>query len=142
MNLRRIVADAPADAHLYCCGPARMIDEFLALTAERPRAQVHTERFAATSEADTAGGYEVVLNRTGRHIAVEEGKTILDALLDEGVSVQYSCSVGVCGTCRTRVIDGTPDHRDDYLSDDEKRSNDSIMVCCSGSRSKTLVLDL
>lgn len=142
MDVGRIVAEAPTDAHLYCCGPARMIDEFLALTAGWPRAQVHTERFAASAAAATAGGFEVVLNRSGRHLVVEEGKTILDALLDAAVSVQYSCTVGVCGTCRTRVIEGTPDHRDDYLSDDEKQCNDCVMVCCSGSHSKTLVLDL
>ena len=40
------------------------------------------------------------------------------------------------------MIDGQPDHRDDYLTDEEKRENRSIMVCCSGARSKTLVLDL
>ncbi len=142
LDLRAIVAAAPADAHLYCCGPARMIDAFVDACAQRPAAFVHTERFAAGAAAATGGGFDVVLQRSGRRLAVGAGKTILDTLLDEGVSVQYACSAGVCGTCRTRVIDGTPDHRDDYLSDDEKLANDSIMVCCSGARSPTLVLDL
>ena len=142
LNLRRIVEQAPTAAHLYCCGPARMIDEFLAVCAQHPPGRVHVERFAAASPAATAGGFEVVLQRSGRRLAVPAGKTILDTLLDHDVNVQYSCSAGVCGTCRTKVLDGVPDHRDDYLSDDEKRSNDAIMVCCSGARSRTLVLDL
>ncbi|NUZ06137.1 PDR/VanB family oxidoreductase [Piscinibacter koreensis] len=142
LDLRAVIAQAPPDAHLYCCGPARMIDEFVALAAGRAPTQVHVERFAAASEAATGGGFEVVLKKSGQRFLVEPGKTILDTLLDHEVEVQYSCSSGVCGTCRTPVLEGTPDHRDDYLSDDEKRANDSIMVCCSGSRSKTLVLDL
>jgi vanillate O-demethylase ferredoxin subunit len=56
--------------------------------------------------------------------------------------VQYSCSQGICGTCCTPVLEGTPDHRDDYLTAQEKASNRSVMVCCSGSLTPRLVLDL
>jgi tetrachlorobenzoquinone reductase len=119
-----------------------MIDAFLAACAQRPAAQVHVERFAAASEAATAGGFELVLQRSGRRIAVGAGKTILDALLDQGVQVQYACSAGVCGTCMTGVIEGEPDHRDEYLTDEERATNRHIMICCSGSKSPTLVLDL
>ncbi|GAP37153.1 PDR/VanB family oxidoreductase [Piscinibacter sakaiensis] len=142
LDIAGIVGQAPPESHLYCCGPARMIDAFLAAGAALPAQRVHVERFAAGNEAATAGGFEVVLQRSGQRVPVLAGQTILDALLDRNVSVQYACSSGVCGTCRTRVVDGTPDHRDDYLADDEKAANDCIMVCCSGSKSATLVLDL
>lgn len=142
LNVRETVARAPAGAHLYCCGPRGMVDEFIDACASRPADQVHFERFAAASESATQGGFEVVLKSDGRRIPVTPGKTILDALLDCGVDVQYACSAGVCGTCRTGVIDGLPDHRDDFLSDDEKANNRSMMVCCSGSLSPRLVLDL
>lgn len=142
LDMSRLVAGAPPDAHLYCCGPARMIDAFLAACASRPADHVHIERFAASNEAATGGGFELVLHRSGRRIPVAPGKTILDTLLDNAVQVQYACSAGVCGTCLTGVIEGDPDHRDEYLTDEEKRENRSIMICCSGSRSHTLVLDL
>lgn len=137
-----IVTKAPAGAHLYCCGPRGMVDDFIAAGAARPREEVHFERFAAASESASEGGFDVVLKHDGRRIAVSSGKTILDTLLDNGVEVQYACSSGVCGTCRVGVIDGIPDHRDDFLSAEEKDRNCSVMVCCSGSLSKTLVLDL
>jgi vanillate O-demethylase ferredoxin subunit len=35
-------------------------------------------------------------------------------------AVAHSCSEGVCSTCETAVLDGTPDHRDVYLSDHER----------------------
>jgi ferredoxin-NADP reductase len=142
LNIAEIVREAPDDADLYCCGPSRMIDDFLSACSQRPAALVHYERFAANNEAATDGGFEIMLHRSRQRIEVLPGKTILDALLDNGVAVQYSCSAGVCGTCRTRVVEGEPDHRDDYLTEEEKQQSDSIMVCCSGSRSKTLVLDL
>jgi len=142
MDLRRIIDEAPDGTHFYCCGPRGMVDAFIDACASLPKDHVHFERFAAASESATEGGFEVVLKRCGRKIPVFAGKSILDALLDEGVNVQYACSTGVCGTCRTGVIDGVPDHRDDFLTDEEKASNTAIMVCCSGSVSPTLVLDL
>jgi ferredoxin-NADP reductase len=142
LDIGTIVASAPAGAHLYCCGPSGMIDAFLAAGSGRPAQTMHCERFAASSEAATGGGFEVVLNRSGRRFTVIPGKTILDTLLDNSVDVQYACSSGVCGTCITGVVEGEPDHRDDFLSADEKQANKSVMICCSGALSKTLVLDL
>jgi vanillate O-demethylase ferredoxin subunit len=42
----------------------------------------------------------------------------------------------------TAVLDGVPDHRDQVLSDDEKREGRKITICCSRSLSGMLVLDL
>ncbi|HEY3793298.1 MAG TPA: 2Fe-2S iron-sulfur cluster binding domain-containing protein [Bradyrhizobium sp.] len=87
-------------------------------------------------------GFEVRLHRSGRTIVVQPGDSILDALLDAGVDVAFSCTEGVCGTCETRVIDGIPDHRDSFLADEERAGNSKIMVCCSRSKSPVLTLDL
>lgn len=141
-DVRGIVERASVGAHVYCCGPRGMVDDFIAACAGRPQDEVHFERFAAANEAASDGGFDVVLKRDGRRIAVSPGKTILETLLDHGVDVQYACSAGVCGTCRVGVIDGVPDHRDDCLSAEEKAGNCAVMVCCSGSLSPTLVLDL
>jgi vanillate O-demethylase ferredoxin subunit len=73
---------------------------------------------------------------------VQEGQTLLDTLRAAGLDVPTSCEQGICGTCETRVISGRPDHRDALLSDEEKRSNRTMMICCSGSLDDELVLDL
>ncbi len=88
------------------------------------------------------GGFEVRLHRSGRTIPVAPGNTILKTLIDAGVNVDFSCAMGGCGTCETRIVEGIPDHRDNYLSDEEKAQNDVIMICCSRSKSPVLVLDL
>ncbi|MCC8977401.1 PDR/VanB family oxidoreductase [Bradyrhizobium acaciae] len=141
-DLPAIVGNAPAHAHLYCCGPVPMLVAFEAATADRPADRVHVEYFQAREAAATGGGFDVRLARSNRTIAVEPGKTILDALLDAGIAANYACTEGVCGTCETRVVEGIPDHRDQFLSEEEQAANKSIMICCSGAKSRTLVLDL
>lgn len=142
MDVARIVAEAPAGAHLYCCGPAGMIDTFLDAAQHRPPQEVHHERFAASQAAATGGELTLKLSRDGRVLAVPEGKTVLDTLLDAGLDVPYSCTQGVCGSCRIAVLDGIPDHRDAFLTDEEKAANDCMLVCCSGGRTPQLTLDL
>jgi ferredoxin len=68
--------------------------------------------------------------------------SLLAALKGLGISVSVSCEQGVCGTCACTVLEGTPDHRDAYLTDEERAANDQILVCCSRARSARLVLDL
>lgn len=141
-DMAGIVAKVPANAHLYCCGPVPMLEAFEAAAAGRPAGHVHVEYFKAKETPALEGGFEITLARSKRTISVEAGKTILDALLDAGIAANYACTEGVCGTCETRVLAGTPDHRDQYLSQDEQAANTSIMICCSGSKSRMLVLDL
>jgi len=142
LDLSAIVKDAPEDAHLYCCGPVSMLEAFEAATADRPNDHVHAEYFKAKEKPAVAGGFEVKLARSNRTIAVQAGKSILDALLDAGIAASYACAEGVCGTCETRVIEGIPDHRDLFLSKEEQAANTTMMICCSGSKTPTLVLDL
>jgi ferredoxin-NADP reductase len=142
LDLAAICGAAPSDAHLYCCGPAGMLNAFLGLTRDRPDDHVHVERFIAEAELATDGGYVVELARSGLTLTVEPGMTLLDTLLDAGLDVPFACTEGVCGTCETRVLDGIPDHRDHFLSNAEKAGNRSIMLCCSGSKTGRLVLEL
>lgn len=142
LNIRQVIETTDAGAHFYCCGPNRMIDDFVSATASHSPELVHYERFSASSEAAAQGGFDVVLAKSGGTVSVASGQRMLDALLDANVPVPYACSNGICGTCLTKVIRGTPDHRDDFLSDDEKALGNSIIVCCSGSLSPELVLDL
>ena len=59
-----------------------------------------------------------------------------------GVHIPMSCEVGVCGSCRTRVLAGVPDHRDLLLSPEEQAANNEFTPCCSRSKTPLLVLDL
>ena len=142
LDMQAIIAAAAPDAHIYCCGPTRMLAAFEALSASLPSGHAHTEYFSADVRAATEGGYRVELRRSGQTVVVRPGETLLDALLTAGVNVAFACTEGICGTCEVRVLDGVPDHRDHFLTAEQKASNGSVMVCCSGSKSPRLVLDL
>lgn len=144
LNIAPIVDAAPAGAHFYCCGPTPMIKAFEAATASLPGEQVHVEYFKAAEppvEQPLSNRFEVMLARSGRVLQVDEGRSILDTLLDAGVEVAYSCMEGVCGSCEIAVIEGEPDHRDMVLSNAQKKAGKSILVCCSRAKSPRLVLD-
>jgi ferredoxin-NADP reductase len=138
----RIVATAPAGSHLYCCGPEPMLRVFEAAASARPADHVHVEYFSPKFQAATEARYVVELAKTGMEVQVEPGQTILQALRQKGVDVPYSCEEGICGACEVRVLAGEPDHRDSLLSDEERASNSMMMICCSGSKSGRLVIDL
>ncbi|ADU14128.1 PDR/VanB family oxidoreductase [Asticcacaulis excentricus] len=142
LDLARIIANAPEGTHFYACGPRGMLDAYVAAGAVRPSETIHLERFAGASEAVTEGGFEVELARTGGAFTVPAGQTILETLKSHGINVPHSCAEGICGACECRVIEGTPDHRDSVLTDAEKASGQTMMVCCSGAKSSRLVLDL
>ncbi|MFB6451327.1 PDR/VanB family oxidoreductase [Bradyrhizobium tunisiense] len=144
LDLKAAISEAAAGAHFYCCGPNGMLSDFLAATSSHglPSDQVHIEYFANETEAFTEGGFTVVLHRSGKELLVKPGETILDAVEAAGVEVPQSCLEGLCGSCETPVLEGVPDHRDMVLSERDKQAGRTMMICCSGTKSRRLVLDL
>lgn len=143
LDTNAIMAKIAADRHLYICGPSGFID-FIVRSAEEKgwaKDNIHVERFGAEVNTDGAP-FTVVAKKSGKKFDVQPGETIAQKLEDNGVPVQVSCQSGVCGTCLTRVLEGMPDHRDLVQTDFEKASNERITLCCSRSKTKTLVLDI
>ena len=134
------------DTHLYVCGPSGYIQAIrhLARLQEWPDSHFHTEAFCVSplpSDA-TDRAFTIHLGRSGVTIPVGEDQTVIRALQAHGFDIPFSCEQGICGTCLTKIISGVPDHRDQYLTDEERDANDQFMPCCSRSKSPELVLDL
>lgn len=136
---------APEGAHLYVCGPAGFMDYVVdaARKAGWPEQRLHREHFAgAVQDASGDQAFQLRLARSGACFDVPAGSTALQVLLDNGIDMNFSCESGVCGTCITSVLEGTPDHRDSFLTDSERAANDVFTPCCSRAKTATLVLDL
>jgi ferredoxin-NADP reductase len=143
-DLARFINEAPSGAHFYCCGPTVMLTAFAAATASLSAERVHTERFAAVApEGDSCTEeFDLVLSRSGRTLRVPQHQSILETLEANGIESPWSCRLGVCGECRTTVLEGTCDHRDSVLSDAERSSQEVILICCSRARTPQLVIEL
>ena len=145
LDLAAVLAAPGADKRLYVCGPAGFIDHVVVTAKAMGWAQdnIHLEYFGAPAQ-DTSGdlGFEVRIASTGKVYPIAADVSVVEALRKEGIDILTSCEQGVCGTCLTRVLEGEVDHRDMYLTDEEKAANEQFMPCCSRARSKLLVLDL
>ena len=145
LDLVQALGQPRDDTLVYCCGPEGLLSAVEGLCAPWPPGSLHTERFAPKPTALQAAAdreFELVLQRSGITTVVPPDKTVLDVVEEAGVSVLSSCRVGTCGTCEAAVVDGIPDHRDSVLSDEERESNEYMMICISRACSERLVLDL
>ncbi len=145
LDIAATLKRSPAGTHLYVCGPQGFMDAVLSAgrAAGWPEERLHREYFAAAPVDHTSdGGFELELASSGRVIPVRADQSALAALLAAGLDIPMSCEQGVCGTCLTGVKAGTPDHRDQYLTDEERAANDQFLPCCSRAKSARLVLDL
>lgn len=130
--------------HFYCCGPTSMLDAFEAVCQSLGYEHAHIERFAAVPLDQNAqdDSFELRLARSGQTIQVPADKSVLDVLLEAGVSVEHSCKEGVCGACETSILEGEADHRDGVLSKKEREAGRSMMVCVSRCKRGPIVLDI
>lgn len=141
-----VLLDRPdPDTHLYVCGPSGFMD--LVITTAQQKgwsdSHVHREYFSADlHSAENNVAFDVKLASTGKVIHVAKEKSVVAALAEAGIEIQTSCAQGVCGTCLTRVLDGEVEHRDRFLTAQERARNDQFTPCCSRARSPLLVLDL
>lgn len=144
LDLAALIAQAPADAVFYCCGPARLIDaaRTAAGTVGVAEGRVRYERFVPAPPATDDRPVQVRLARTGKDIEVPATQSILDAVRAAGIDAPFACRTGTCRTCAVKVISGVPDHRDSALADTDRAVGRLMCICVSRARSPELVLDL
>jgi ferredoxin-NADP reductase len=145
LNLEDVLGTPQSNTLVYCCGPEGLLAAVEKFCANWPPGVLHLERFSAkpqepSTEADSA--FELVLQRSGLTLHVPPEESVLNVIREAGVSVLASCLEGICGTCETEVVEGDVDHRDSVLNEEERATNEYMMVCVSRCRSPRLVLDL
>ncbi|SPL72180.1 PDR/VanB family oxidoreductase [Acinetobacter stercoris] len=146
LDVNKILSKFESSKHLYVCGPNGFMD-FIFTMAEKHHWQkdhLHKEHFTADSAASDEENTEfsVKIASTGELIPIAVNQSITEALEKCGIEIAVSCEQGICGTCLTNILEGEPEHRDMFLTDEEHASNKIFTPCCSRSKTKILVLDL
>jgi ferredoxin-NADP reductase len=140
LDLASVLDGLPERTLVYCCGPGPLLDAVEALC---PADRLRVERFSPKAQEEGENSeFEVELAQSGRTVTVAPDVSVLDAVRAAGVEVLFSCTEGTCGTCETDVLEGTPEHRDSVLTEEERASGETMMICVSRCRGRRLVLDL
>lgn len=145
MNTAQVLANPQPDVHLYVCGPAGFMQHVLdsARVQGWVEDRLHREYFAAAAiDSSHDGSFSVKVASSGQIIEIPADKTVVAVLESHGIDIPMSCEQGVCGTCLTNVLEGIPDHRDMFLTEEEQACNNQFTPCCSRSKSPLLVLDI
>jgi ferredoxin-NADP reductase len=151
--IRATVPDVTAAIALLC-GPQPMIDGLRELLASlgMPAAQIRSERFeaavastggpqagaAVATEARPTGDHDVTCVRSQTAVRAGAGQTLLEAAEAGGVPIDSLCRSGVCGTCRTKVIEGDV-ACDATLLDDADRASGHVLACVARVHSDCVV---
>lgn len=89
--------------------------------------------------------YQVTIEPLGTTIEVEDGQTILDAALRQGVWLPFACGHGTCGTCKVQVTEGFFDLGDASpfaLMDIEREENKVLACCCTPESDMVIEADV
>lgn len=151
-DLEAVLRDLPDGGLVYVCGPLPLLravetaaeavlgpDQDVVRFELFSRAGVEVTEASPPIDGET---YELVLAQTGHTLRLKPDTNILDTVLALGVEVENDCRDGICGSCTTRVLAGTVDHRDLVLTKKEQAAMDQMMICCSKPTSERLELDL
>lgn len=130
--------------HVYFCGPNEMIKQFrnAAIEFGYQNEAIHFEVFASSFEDLPKHPFNVELVESDVTLEVSEKETLLEALLKAGIDAPYSCKIGGCGSCEIDVLEGDVDHRDVFLTDENKQTRKSILACCSRAKLDKLILKI
>jgi ferredoxin-NADP reductase len=143
-DLDTLLAFQPPGTVAYVCGPGPMIDALRAVARTRSWAD-NRVRFEVFNQAHRPDDTDFAVRlKDGRIVEVGAGTTILDALEAARVDTLSDCRRGECGLCLTDVIDPREgiDHRDSYLTTEERAAGTQLTICCSRAKGKLIDLDL
>ncbi len=132
------------DGELYLCGPLRLRDAAQREWRDRERRadRLQFETFASGG-VFAPEEFMVHVRDADQDVLVRSNRTLLDALKDDGVDMMWDCLRGECGLCTATVIDveGELDHRDVFLSEQEKEEGGAIVTCVSRAVGGAITID-
>lgn len=142
---------------IFLCGPEQMITEVKNWLLETgvPSKNIHYELFVVSGQqkqlsastkhsADSVNTSHIKVRLDGTVIEFDlpaEGISILDAALNQGADLPFSCKGGVCATCKARLISGKVNMDANYALEEEELQAGFILTCQSHPASPEVVID-
>lgn len=144
---------------VFICGPERMIEatEQALVGAGVAPNRIHAERFttsaviAAKVQADTDAAprkasseqtveLTVILDGKQHEVAMRADERVLDAALNAGLDLPYSCKSGVCSTCRAKLLGGQVTMERNFTLDAAEIEQGFVLTCQACASTRKLVV--
>ncbi|MEH0158640.1 ferredoxin--NADP reductase [Limibacter armeniacum] len=136
------------EARHFLCGPEGLMESVKTglKTLRVSNSSIHYESFVpkqdAVAEDISTHKVKVILDGEEDEFTVTPDKTILEAGLDEGLDLPYSCQSGVCTACRGKCISGKVQMTEhDALSEDEIKQG-YVLTCQSHPMTDNVVIEM
>ena len=148
----RFLNENPAKSNtreFYICGPGDMIETVRTTLLGNGVVdnQIHQEYFTSgssenreTIESASGAKLKALLNGQEINLVIQEGKTILDTLLDAGHEAPFSCTSGACSTCMAKVLEGNTEMEACFALDDDEIKDGYILTCQAHPTTKEVVI--
>lgn len=142
-----------AEREAFTCGPAGYMNAVrdVLRTGGHDPARYHQESFdisagvapepAAPAAEASSATFTIKLSRSSKTFTMNATDTVLSAARKAGVAIPSSCSQGICGTCKTKVLEGTVDMQHNGGIREREVQKGFRLLCCSRPTSD-LVLEL
>jgi ring-1,2-phenylacetyl-CoA epoxidase subunit PaaE len=149
--LNTFIALKSADAY-FICGPGELIDNAneLLLLNKVNQNNIHFERFTVVEkEENTSDDTDEIIANVMVSVDGEDfeftlsnkGQTILDAAMEQGADVPFSCKGAVCCTCRAKVMEGKVTMDANYSLSEEEVAEGFVLGCQARPASANVVVD-
>ena len=142
-----------SDAY-YICGPGNMIDNvknFLDLNfidSNKINFELFSSPDSSESKRENSVNKEIISNVTicvdGDDFEFElssNGATILDAAIEAGADVPFSCKGGVCSVCKAKVMEGSASMDMNYSLAEDDVEEGFILTCQAHPSSDNIYVD-
>ena len=142
---------------VFICGPDEMITatENALVEAGVPADRIRTERFtthlpagahpvgvSSTAEAAEAATKDItmvlVLDGKEHEIAIGPDEHLLDAGLNAGLDLPFSCKAGVCCTCRAKITEGEVVMDKNFTLEADEVAQGYVLSCQARATTKRL----
>ncbi len=144
---------------VFICGPEAMIEvtEKALIDSGVPANRVHSERFTTSAsqahkvQADTDAAKEktssaksvhmtIVLDGKEHEVALSPDEHVLDAALNAGLDLPFSCKAGVCSTCRCKVTHGEVTMDKNFTLEADEMAQGFALSCQARAATQKLVI--
>lgn len=87
--------------------------------------------------------FDVNLQPSGHQFKINDDESILDAALNQGISLPYGCRNGACGSCAARLVSGTVDYGDrNHSGLSEQDQEKGVVLCCQAHATSDLEIQV